>query len=116
MFGAFDAGVAAPANLVGTAGCYSDNAVKSRHKLLLVGMYVRPAYRRLGLGAKLIDRVLQHARGIGGIAVVQLGVGCDNHAARALYERMGFKIYGIERKALKVGDRYIDEELRALEN
>jgi len=81
----------------------------------LVGMYVRPAYRGRGLGARLIERILQHARQIGGIAVVQLGVGCDNHAARALYDRMGFKTYGIERKALKIGERFIDEELRAIE-
>jgi len=47
--------------------------------------------------------------------VVRLGVGCDNHAARALYEPMGFKVYGIERKALKIGGRFIDEELRAIE-
>ncbi len=112
MFGGFDPGAG---GLVGTAGCYCDNAVKSRHKLHLVGMYVRPAYRGRGLGAGLIERILQHARQIGGIAVVQLGVGCDNHAARALYDRMGFKTYGIERKALKIGERFIDEELRAIE-
>ena len=78
MFGGFDpgaagaagaaAGAAGAAGLVGTAGCYCDNAVKSRHKLLLVGMYVRPAYRGRGLGARLIERILQHAREIGGIA------------------------------------------------
>lgn len=78
-------------------------------------MYVRPAYRGLGLGERLIERILQLAREIGGIAVVQLGVGCENHGARALYERMGFKVYGIERKALKIGDQFIDEELRAVE-
>ena len=115
MFGAFAAGIAGPASLAGTAGCYLDNTLKSRHKLLLMGMYVRPAYRRLGLGARLVERVLRHGREIGGIAVIQLGVGCDNHAARALYERMGFKVYGIERKALKIGERFIDEELRAIE-
>jgi ribosomal protein S18 acetylase RimI-like enzyme len=115
MFGGFEPGAAGAAGLVGTAGCYCDNAVKSRHKLHLVGMYVRPVYRGRGLGARLIERILQHARQIGGIAVVQLGVGCDNHAARALYDRMGFKTYGIERKALKIGERFIDEELRAIE-
>jgi len=112
MYGGFGPGAA---GLVGTAGCCCDNAVKSRHKLHLVGMYVRPAYRGRGLGARLIERILLHARQIGGIAVVQLGVGCDNHAARALYDRMGFKTYGIERKALKIGERFIDEELRAIE-
>jgi ribosomal protein S18 acetylase RimI-like enzyme len=78
-------------------------------------MYVRPAYRGLGVGESLIERILQYARTTGGFAVVQLGVGSDNHAARTLYERMSFKTYGIERNALKIGERFIDEELRAIE-
>lgn len=115
MFGAFDGDVAGLASLVAIAGCYCDNTLKSRHKLLLVGMYVRPAYRRLGLGARLIGRIMQHARNTEGVAVIQLGVACDNHAARELYEKMGFAVYGIERKALKVDGKFIDEELRAIE-
>ena len=115
MFGAFIAERNAPADLVGTAGCYRDEAIKSRHKLLLVGMYVRPSYRRMGLGGRLSGSVLEHARKTDGVVLIQLGVACDNHAARALYDRLGFKVYGIERKALKIGERFIDEELRALE-
>jgi RimJ/RimL family protein N-acetyltransferase len=28
---------------------------------------------------------------------------------------MGFRVYGLERRALKVGDRFYDEELMALD-
>ena len=115
MFGAFFDGNRGDEILAGTIGCYAETSIKTAHKLFLVGMYVRPAHRRRGLGAKLVERVLSHARSIGGIAVVQLGVACDNQPARALYERMGFKVYGIERKALKVNGRFLDEELRAIE-
>ena len=114
MFGAFAAATGV-ASLVATAGCYAEDGIKSCHKLHLVGMYVRPAYRRKGLAQRLVERVLDHARQIDGIAVVQLGVACDNSAARALYDRLGFKVYGIERKALKIDGRFLDEELRALE-
>ena len=115
MFGAFVAGAGGLASLVGTAGCYVENGIKTAHKLQLVGMYVRPDFRQRGIGGRLVERVLRHAREIGGIAVVQLGVACDNHPARALYERLGFKVYGIERKALKIDGRFLDEELRAFE-
>ncbi len=115
MFGAFLDGDRGDEILAGTIGCYAEASIKTAHKLFLVGMYVHPAYRRNGLGAKLVERVLIHARSIGGIAVVQLGVACDNQPAPALYERMGFKVYGIERKALKVNGRFLDEELRAAE-
>jgi ribosomal protein S18 acetylase RimI-like enzyme len=89
--------------------------VKTSHKLLLVGVYVRPVYRGRALGERLVERVLQYARELGDIAVVQLKVACDNRAACALYERMGLSVYGIERKAIRLGARFIDEELRAIE-
>jgi len=41
-------------------------------------------------------------------------VACDNTAAGALYRSMGFEMYGVERKAIRLGDRYIDEDLLVL--
>ena len=111
-FGAF---VDRSNEIAGTAGGVREDRAKTRHKLLLVGVYVRPAHRGRGLGEKLVGRVLQHARESGDISVVQLKVAIDNRPACALYERMGLKIYGIERRAIRVGGRYIDEELRAIE-
>ncbi len=101
--------------IAGTAGGVREDRLKTRHKLLLVGVYVRPAFRGFGLGEKLVGRVLQHARELGDISVVQLKVAIDNRAACALYERMGLRVYGLERRAIKVDGRFIDEELRAIE-
>jgi RimJ/RimL family protein N-acetyltransferase len=101
--------------IAGTAGGVREDRLKTRHKLLLVGVYVRPGYRGHGLGERLVERVLQHARELGDIRVVQLKVACDNRPASALYERMGLTVYGIERRAIKLGERLIDEELRAIE-
>jgi hypothetical protein len=33
-----------------------------------------------------------------------------NAAARALYVSAGFEAFGLERRALRVGDRYVEEE------
>ena len=101
--------------IAGTAGGVREDRLKTRHKFLLVGVYVRPAYRGKGLGEKLVGRVLQFARELGDVAIVQLKVAIDNRAACALYERMGLSVYGIERRAIKIGERLIDEELRAIE-
>jgi ribosomal protein S18 acetylase RimI-like enzyme len=76
---------------------------------------VQPAWRGKRLGEHLIDRVLQHARELGDIRLVQLKVAIDNRPACALYERMGFSVFGIERKAILLDGRYVDEELRAIE-
>jgi ribosomal protein S18 acetylase RimI-like enzyme len=101
--------------IAGTAEALREDRLKTRHKLLLVGVYVRPACRGRGLGEMLVGRVLQHARELGDIAIVQLKVACDNRPACALYDRLGLRVYGIERRAIKLGERFIDEELRAIE-
>ena len=36
----------------------------------------------------------------------------DNERARRFYDRMGFVAYGLEKRALKIGERYFDEEFR----
>ena len=43
--------------------------------------------------------------------MLELGVGTENHAALALYRRMGFETYGTEVRCMKLDDRYIDEHL-----
>jgi RimJ/RimL family protein N-acetyltransferase len=37
-----------------------------------------------------------------------------NEAARNLYLSLGFAVYGTEHEALKLGNRYLDEELMSL--
>ena len=43
-----------------------------------------------------------------------LTVVASNAAARRLYSSVGFKEYGLERRALKIDDKYYDEVLMAL--
>jgi len=38
----------------------------------------------------------------------------EQTAARQVYESLGFKSYGIEREAMKIGQAYVDEELMVL--
>ncbi len=113
VFGAFDA--AGPGGgIAGTAGGVREDRLKLRHKLLLVGVYVRPSHRGRGLGERLVGRLIQHARELGDIRVIQLKVAIENRPAVALYDRMGFRVYGIEHRAIRLGERYVDEELREL--
>ena len=46
---------------------------------------------------------------------MQLGVESKNDAAMYLYSSLGFKTYGLERRALLVDGEYFDEELMVLE-
>ena len=85
--------------------------VKQRHKGQLVAMYVRPRMRGSGLADALVERVLQHAWAR--VEIVQLYVEAGNRAACRLYERHGFVVYGTERRALRIGNAYVDQHLMA---
>jgi len=50
-----------------------------------------------------------------GALLLQLTVTAGNARAQDLYKRMGFRLYGTERRALRLGDRFYDEELMALD-
>ncbi len=108
VLGAFDG-----SKLLGVAGFLVQRGRKSAHKGLLVGMYVRPAVQGRGVGRALVEAILDVARER--VELIQLTVERNNRAARRLYTNLGFQDYGLEKDALKVGDRYLDEILMALD-
>ena len=110
VFGGWAGGDAAM--MGGVAGLLVPEAAKLRHKGVLWGLYVRQRARGTGLGAALVARVLEHARGV--VEEVRLSVVASNAAAVRLYETAGFERYGLERRALKVAGRHHDEALMAV--
>jgi RimJ/RimL family protein N-acetyltransferase len=98
--------------LLGVAGFHVPEATKQRHKGVLWGMYVRPDARGTGLAASLLQHVIAHARPL--VEEIRLTVMASNAAAHRLYSSAGFQPYGLERRALKVGDDYYDDMLMAL--
>ncbi|WP_400163723.1 GNAT family N-acetyltransferase [Brevibacillus sp. TJ4] len=104
-------GAFADGELIGIIGYFRHKGEKLRHKAALVSMYVRRSYRGSGAASGLIQTVLTHLRTLGDIQQAQLAVVTANQAAVRLYEKMGFQPYGLEKNALKAGDRYLDETL-----
>lgn len=100
--------------LVGLVGLQMRTGIKEQHKARLFSMYVDAAHRSSGLAPRLIEAVIAGAREAGAV-VLQLSVEAGNAPAQRLYRRMGFTVYGVERRSLRVGDRYHDEELMALD-
>jgi ribosomal protein S18 acetylase RimI-like enzyme len=104
-FGAFHG-----SELMGIAGLLIPEGQKQAHKGLLVGMYVRPAARNIGVAQRLVEAIVEFAHHR--VELIQLAVVSDNEQARRrLYERLGFVEHGIEKKALKQEGRYYDEVL-----
>jgi ribosomal protein S18 acetylase RimI-like enzyme len=99
-------------DLVGVAGLMVPNAAKLRHNGVLWGMFVRPRARGRGLAAALVRRLLEEAAGV--VEEVRLTVVASNTVALRLYAGLGFRQYGVDPRALRVGSQYHDELLMVL--
>jgi len=99
---------------VGMAGLARFTGPKKRHKAMIWGVYVKPEWRRKGIGRVLLTEILERAKAIPGIEQIMLTVAVEQIAAKKLYESLGFEVYGREPRTLKVGDRYVDEDLMVL--
>ena len=95
--------------LVGVVGLQRERMVKLSHKAFVWGVYVAPEARGRAVGMKLLRFALEYAALQLHVRQVNLGVNTTNTAALALYKKLGFKQYGLEREYLFVNDKYYDE-------
>ena len=108
VFGAF-----AGPELIGIAGLRREPLAQVAHKAVLWGVFVDPAHRRGGIAGRLLDAAIAHARGAR-VLQIHLCVNAENPRAQALYRDAGFETFGVEPRAMRVGDRFYDEEHMAL--
>jgi ribosomal protein S18 acetylase RimI-like enzyme len=99
------------AGLVGVAGFSCHQASKRKHKGVMWGMYVKPAFRTQGIARALADIVMRSAKEDTRCEQVLISVSPPNSSAHNFYERLGFVLYGVEYRALKLDDSYVDEVL-----
>jgi ribosomal protein S18 acetylase RimI-like enzyme len=100
--------------LAGMAGFYRQTGEKTRHKGHVFGVYVRAEHRGKSIARQAMTELLRLAREMPGLEQVDLSVGETQPAAKKLYESLGFQVCGREPRALKEGDRYLDEEWMVL--
>jgi ribosomal protein S18 acetylase RimI-like enzyme len=101
--------------LVGMVVFSRETGDKDRHKGYILSMYVEPESRGRGIGRALVGEAIARARQVPGLVQLQLAVVTSNAAARDLYLSLGFVVYGVEPRALRLGeDQYRDEELMIL--
>jgi GNAT superfamily N-acetyltransferase len=94
--------------LFGYVGLDRETRQKCRHKATLIGMYVEREFSGRGAGRALVETLLREARH-DGIELVVLTVTEGDSPARRLYERCGFRSFGIEPCAIKVAGQCYDK-------
>ncbi len=104
----FVVGVFDGERLVGTAGFFRSKGIKERHKGRIWGVYVSRSARGKGAARRMLRALLDRAIAMDGLEQIQLAVGDTQETAARLYRSLGFESFGVEKQALKVGDRYID--------
>lgn len=94
-FGAFEG-----QELLGAVALEFSAKPKTRHKALIIGMYVVPAARRIGAGRALLRAAVECAKAKEGIRILTLTVTEGNEPAVNLYVAAGFQTFGVEPLAI----------------
>jgi ribosomal protein S18 acetylase RimI-like enzyme len=100
--------------MIGMVGFKREASKKLEHKAVIWGMYIAPEYQGRGIGRNLLEEVIGKAKLMSNLNQINLTVVTSNEQAKKLYQSLGFQQFGIERKALKVGKTYYDEEMMVL--
>ena len=101
-------------DLVGTVSFERETRVKLRHKGLIYRMYVRTDAAGRGIGRQLIQAAVVRASQIDGLEQINLTVVASNARAKHLYASEGFVSFALEKRGLKMGAHYADEEQMVL--
>ena len=78
-----------------------------------LGIGLLPHVRHRGIGSKLMEAAISRAWE-NGFSRIELTVRTDNENAKALYERFGFTVEGIQRRAIRVDGEFFDAYAMAL--
>src|SRR5215208_137120 len=109
MFGAFD-----QERLIGITGFNRMARQRAMHRGEIVQVYVDSNYRGQNIGERLIRLALDYAFHLEGIEQAQLSVIANNQTAIRLYEKLGFKTFGVQPSYFKVDDIYLDQQFMQL--
>lgn len=110
----FVLGAFADETLVGMVGLTRHLLPKVQHKAVVQGLYVRATIRGQGTGRALVTQLVARTRTYSGLEQLTLWVSTTQKGAQTLYRSLGFKPFGLERRALKIGDTYVDNEYMVL--
>ena len=88
--------------LLGCIGCERELLPQQQHSARLVSMMVAPAAQRRGIGQQLLAACIHQAEQVPGLEQLTLTVTASNPHVVRLYERAGFRAWGLLPRAIVV--------------
>nr|WP_221269951.1 GNAT family N-acetyltransferase [Deinococcus budaensis] len=100
-------------DLVGLLSVARETRPTLAHRAAIYGVSVARGARGRGCGDALLRAGIAHARSWPGVTSLHLGVTETQHAARRLYERGGFQVWGTQPDAVQdpAGRHYAEHHL-----
>ncbi|MEL7159625.1 MAG: GNAT family N-acetyltransferase [Bacteroidota bacterium] len=95
--------------LAGMIGLLRYEKKKRSHRALVWGVYVGEAARGRGAADRLLEECIRRAREMVGLDRLVLSLSHHAGAARHLYEKHGFVVFGREPGAARTGETAMDE-------
>lgn len=100
--------------LIGIAGFDRMDRQRTYHRGNVEQVYIDENYRGQNIGERLLRTLIEEAFALEGMEQLHLGVVTGNIAAIHMYEKLGFKTFGIHPQYLKVNNKYMDQQLMQL--
>ena len=94
--------------IVAMMGFIRESYPKEKHIGVIWGVFTKPLARGQGIGRKIMQAIIDHARNCEGLAQISISVVTENQAAIALYKKMGFTIWGTQPDGLRDAEKSYD--------
>ena len=95
--------------LLGMATLVRSDRMKLRHRADVYGVYLALEVRGQGIATAMMRDLIQRARAISGLEVLELSVTETQLPARRLYERLGFVLWGVQPDAVRESGQALSE-------
>jgi ribosomal protein S18 acetylase RimI-like enzyme len=101
--------------VIGHLALFQGDLKSTAHTAQIYGMCVDKGFQGQGIGGKILDFALAHAKNEMKVLSVSLAYETSNKPAQKLYESRGFKVWGLRTKIKKIGDTFYDESFMTLD-